>query len=879
MAKDLNLVQKIIFICNGDSCTKNGADENTLSLRASIKENILHDEIHTVRTRCCGQCKNGPVLFIHPDNVWYKQMTVPLSKQLVTSHLINNEYLYNNILFAGNNSNRCLLKDNLKRRVKNIFKKTLDKLSLSIVLILFIIPGVCAQTASIKGLVTDNIEQKSIPGINITIQELNTGSTTDGKGLYEIKNLNPGAYTIVYSAVGYETVIRKAVCKNEETLKIDISLKSNVLNLSEITISTATTKHGENKMDMITMQLQPIKSAQDLLRTVPGLFIAQHAGGGKAEQIFVRGIDNDHGTDFSVMFDGIPVNLPTHAHGQGYADMHFMIPEIVGKASFFKGPFEAKLGDFSIAGAALFNSKYRLDKNMAKLEYGLFNSQRILAMLNILDDKHLIKSFNDNAYIAAEYNYTDGFFESKLNFKRINVFGKYNAHVGDKNLLSFTSSYFTSDWDASGQVPLRAIESKEISPYGSFDNSEGGITSRTNINLKLNTQLNHNTSLNNQLYYSKNLFQLFSNFTFFMNDTINGDGIKQWENRDLFGYKAAYSRIDSLAGTLLNTEMGIGSRTDIVKGGRHLVKSRKFLSMAANYNAIITNYSFYIDENWHFHPKWNFNMGLRSDVFDFYYTDYLDKNNSGEKMANRFSPKIALYHDLTAAIMLYAKAGKGFHSNFIQAVMSTDSSKQNALPEAISYELGSNFKIGKRALFNMAIWWMQEATEFQFVSDDGSFENLGGSRKYGIDFSLKYQFTPYLWADINLNNANGYLLDAPKDANLLPLQPRCNSTGGLTLKLENGINASLRYRYMGKRPATEDGNVYSNSYFITDAVIHYTRQKYELNLSAENIFNTQWAEAQFYDESRLKNEPAPVMDFHNTPGTPFYVKGSVSYFF
>lgn len=736
-----------------------------------------------------------------------------------------------------------------------------------------------AQTARLTGVVLDNLEKKPLPGINIAIQELNTGTSTDKNGAYEIKNINEGAYTIKYSFIGYETVVKKVVLKNGETKKLNLSLTASALNLSEVTISTATTKQGENKMDMIAMQLQPIKSAQDLLRTVPGLFIAQHAGGGKAEQIFVRGIDNDHGTDFSIMFDGIPVNLPTHAHGQGYADMHFMIPEVVGKASFFKGPFEARLGDFSIAGAALFNSNYNLDKNVAKLEYGLYNSKRALLAANILGDKHLIKKFDDNAYVAAEYNYTDGFFENKLNFKRINAFGKYNAHLNDKNLLSFTASYFTSNWYASGQLPLRAVEAGELSRYGAIDNSEGGITSRTNINLKLTTQLENNTSFTNQLYYSKNLFQLFSNFTFFMIDTINGDEIKQWENRDLFGYKGTYNRSDAIGKTVLTTEAGWGTRTDDILRGRDHTKQRAFLSTEAYNKALITNYSVYIDENWHFMPKWNLNLGLRNDYFSFNYNDIVYKTDSGKKNANRFNPKLSLYYDVSTNVTLYAKAGQGFHSNFIQAVISKDSAKTNALPRAISYELGSNFKIGKSVVVSIALWWMQEEAEFIFVADDGSFENIGGSRKKGFDLSVKYQLTTYLWADINVNYANGYLTEAPKNANLLPLQPRMNATGGLTLKLAQGLNGSIRYRYMGRRPATEDGSVYAKSYFITDAVIRYTKRKYEIGLAAENIFNTQWSEAQFYDASRLKNEAAPVMDFHTTPGTPFFIKASVSYFF
>lgn len=735
-----------------------------------------------------------------------------------------------------------------------------------------------AQTASIIGTVSDNTDQKRLTAIAVSIKENSKGTLTDENGKYEIDHLEPGDYTILFSFVGYETVQKKITVAAGEIKKMNVALKYNLLNLSEITISASTTKQGENKMDMIAMQLQPLKSAQDLLRTVPGLFIAQHAGGGKAEQIFVRGTDNDHGTDFGIFYDDIPVNLPTHAHGQGYADMHFMIPETVGKANFFKGPYEAKLGDFSICGASQFYSKYRLEHNQVKLEYGMFNSQRALLLMNVLDKNHLIKKWEDNAYVAADYMYTDGYFINKLHFKRYNVFGKYNARISSRTNLMFTASTFSSDWDASGQLPWRAVETGELPRYGSVDPSEGGVTSRTNINLKVVTQLKHNSTFKNQVYYTKNLFSLFSNFTFFMNDPVNGDEIHQWENRDLFGYTGTYNRIDSIGRTVLNSEAGISTRTDLLHNGRDYVLKRTFLGKGEDYTAQIINYSFYINENWQFHPRWNLNLGLRNDVFDFYLQDKMNRKNSGNKLAYRFNPKLSLYYDVSTNVTLYAKAGSGFHSNYAQAVVSKNA-MANPIPESYGADLGSNFKIGKRLVTSIALWWLRVGSEYKFVSDDGSFEEMGDSRKIGMDAAVKYQLNDFLWADVNMNYAYSILLDAPSGANLMPLCPQLTSTAGLTYKHPEGFSGSLRYRYMGERPATEDGSVTSKSYFITDAFIKYAHRRYELGLSLENIFNTQWSEAQFYDESRLKTESEPVFDFHNTPGTPFCLKGSVSYFF
>ncbi|MFK7031211.1 TonB-dependent receptor domain-containing protein [Flavobacterium oreochromis] len=873
MSKDLSKIKKIIYLCNGTCCTDNGAEENIQTLRKSLTEQALNEEIHTIRTKCQGFCKKGPIINIQPENTWYKEMNVQTSNDLVTTHILKNTKLNDHLLFSSSNTIEQLIpkknKTHILTRLFNI---------ICFLLLLFLSPTLQSQS-TISGYVIDATNQNKIEGATIRIKESGQSTISQENGAYKIESISEGAKTIIISHMGYNSLNLNLNFKKNEQKTLNITLLHNVMNLAELVISASSIKKQENKIDQISLQLQPIKSAQDLLRAVPGLFIAQHAGGGKAEQIFVRGIDNDHGTDFSIQMDGIPANMPSHAHGQGYADMHFMIPETIGSANFFKGPYEASLGDFSVAGAAQFNSKYRLEKNMIKLESGLFNTQRALAMIQVLDQKHLVSKWNDNAYFASEYNYTDGFFESKLRFKRFNFFGRYNAQLTEKTSLLLSGSYFSSSWNASGQLPLRAIEKGLLSRYGSLDDSEGGIASRINANIILDTKFSENQSWKNQLYYSKNIFDLFSNFTFFMNDPINGDEILQWEKRDLFGFKSTYSRLDNISSTKLSSEAGLVTRTDILGLGRDYVLRRGFLSKAANDHLAITNYSFYLDEDWQFAPKWSLKLGFRNELFDFYLNDKMNNDNSGRKKVYRFNPKAQLYFNPTTNFTVFTKWGIGFHSNYVHTAVSKDPVADNPVPQSESLDLGFIIKLYKKSIFSFTSWWTDSGSEFKFVSDDGSFENLGRTRKYGIDASLKIQFADFLWADTNLNYAYSFLRDAPKEENFIPLNTRWNSTGGLTLKLENGINASLRYRFMGKRPAIEDGSVFSKPYTIADLVIRYTKPKYEVSLSTENILNIKWDEAQFYDKSQLKNEVEPVMDFHNTPGTPFFVKASFSYFF
>jgi hypothetical protein len=275
-----------------------------------------------------------------------------------------------------------------------------------------------------------------------------------------------------------------------------------------------------NKIDI---ELRPLKSSQDVLRMIPGLVTPQHAGGGKAEQIFLRGFDIDHGTDITLSVDGMPVNMVSHAHGQGYADLHFLIPEVINYVNFNKGPSYSNIGDFNTAGFANFHTKNSFDNSTMKLEAGRFDTYRAVGLFNILNRPEK----NHHAYLAGEYLYTNGPFVSQQNFNRINIFGKFSAKIADNKFLSASLSTFNSEWNASGQIPERAISRGLISRFGSLDNTEGGLTDRTNANFSLTKFKDDGSSFKNQFYFSNYNFELYSNFTFYLRDPVNGDQIKQ----------------------------------------------------------------------------------------------------------------------------------------------------------------------------------------------------------------------------------------------------------------------------------------------------------------------------------------------------------------
>lgn len=729
---------------------------------------------------------------------------------------------------------------------------------------------------TIEGIITDKTDRQLLPGAQVQLAASDKPVIADSNGYYKIEAVPPGRYQLIISRIGYFKTIQNVDIEKANTV-LNIQLIRNVLDLAAVTVK-ADKNRMASVMAAMDMRLQPIRSAQDLLRTVPGLFIAQHAGGGKAEEILLRGTNNDHGTDFGIFMDGIPINLPNHAHGQGYADMHFIIPEVIGNASYYKGPYEAGLGDFTNTGAAVYRSVYRPAHSFLKMEGGQFDTWRVAGLLATPQSFHFLnKHAPENAYIAAEYTYTNGYVDNPLQYKRLNILGRYNISLNSRNELSLIASIFNSSWNASGQIPERAVNEKLIGRYGSIDSTGGGNTTRANVNASLTTRINDRTELQNQLYYSRYDFRFYSNPTYFMIDVVNGDGIKQYEKRDLLGYNGSLRHRFSTGNVQWSTLAGVTARVDLIDYGRDHVKYREFLNNEALATARVMNYSVYVSETLKWQKHWTINVGVRNDLFLFHNNDVVDGENTGNATIYRFSPKLNVFYDLSDHITLVAKSGMGFHSNYSNIAIRSNGS--NAVPRSYGADLGTHIKISNKAYLTATAWYLESGAEYRYNADDGSYEDIGPSVRTGVELSVRYNIWRNLWADVNLDAAKPRLKDAPDSANRIPFAPQFTSTGGLSYQAAKGFSGSLRYRYMGNRAAIEDNSSKAQSYTLFDMVVQYSFKNWDLGLSAENLLNVKWREGQFYDESQLKGETAPVMDFHYTPGTPFLLKGSVTFRF
>lgn len=650
-----------------------------------------------------------------------------------------------------------------------------------------------------------------------------------------------------------------------------IVLEDKPVSLEGVVISPKT--NALNLITAIDIKTNPVNSSQDILTQIPGLFIGQHAGGGKAEQIFLRGFDIDHGTDIGITVDGLPVNMVSHAHGQGYADLHFVIPETVDNIDFGKGPYYADKGNFTTAGYVNFKTKRNLENSTIKLEKGQFSTNRLLGMFDVLNTaKH-------DAYIAAEHLSTDGPFDSPQNFKRINLFGKYTGNITSTEKLGMTFSHLSSKWDASGQIPQRAVDSGLIGRFGAIDDTEGGNTGRTNVLVNYEKILTNDSYIKSSLYYSKYDFELFSNFTFFLEDEINGDQIKQKEDRNIYGLNSEFNKSLDLNDIEASIQVGVNLRNDQSKNNElsHTLNRKNTLSFIQLGNINETNFGTYINTNFYY-KKWTFNPSIRLDYFDFQYNDALQEIYQTQTSTKTIvSPKVNVLYDYTPNLQLYLKGGKGFHSNDSRVILSN--AAKETLPAAYGYDVGLVWKPVPKLLLNAAYWYLFLEQEFVYVGDAGIVEPSGKTRRQGLDLSIRYQPLKWLFWNFDTNYTHARAIDEEAGQDYIPLAPNFILKSGLNALHESGIYGGANVRHIKDRPANEDNSIVAKGYTVVDLNMGYKWKNIDFGFQIQNLFDTEWNETQFATESKLQNETSAIEEIHFTPGTPFFIKGVIEYRF
>jgi hypothetical protein len=725
---------------------------------------------------------------------------------------------------------------------------------------------------SVSGKIVDKLNGEPLPYAVIRLRHAGTSVISDKEGYFQLTVGGTGD-SLVISIIGYNS---QTLGYNNIQKPWIILMERGTFDLQTVTITSQSNNASFHTLSAIDLHIRPINSSQDLLRLVPGLFLGQHHGGGIAEHIFLRGFDADHGTDVSVSVDDMPLNLVSHAHGQGFSDLHFLIPELVTRYEFGKGPYYAEHGDFTTAGYVSFHTADVLDKSTVKMEAGQYLTGRLVSMIDLLSEK--AKARGENAYIAGEAAYTNGPFDWPQHFNRFNLFGKYNVNLTGKEKLTVTLSTYSSQWRSSGEIPERAVDEGLVGRFGYLDSLQGGFTRRSNLIARLSSTISNNWFMQNQVYYSVYQFSHRYNDTFFAIDSINGDRLRQAESRNLYGYNGKITNHGYFRNNLdLSSSFGLGFQANSVHARElsHIDDQFQVLDYLQLGNVRENTANLYIDENLR-RGKWLFNAGLRWDYLYFNYEDLLNPPQA-PKDKTIFSPKLNLEYTLNSTIQIYLKTGKGFHSNDAKVVVANQG--REVLPAAYGTDLGINWKPVDNLFINSAVWYLFLQQEFVYDGDDGTLEPSDKTRREGVDFSARYQFNHWLYVFLDINYANAKDLQAPKGSDYVPLAVPLSSSGGLNYKFANGFNGGISYRYMKDRPANADNSLVAKGYCVTDLTAFYTKKKFELGLEIQNLMNVKWREEQFEVLSRMKNEPVAVDDVNFTAGTPFFAKLIFSIYF
>lgn len=713
------------------------------------------------------------------------------------------------------------------------------------------------------------LDQHGAPLEDVGIFNRDSGSHghSDGRGDFLLGDCSPGD-TVVFSLLGHRTLTQVLTAVDLQG-PIRVVLEESAISLEQVVLLAQ--RDVLTQVVEVDVQADPVKSSQEILRKVPGLIIGQHAGGGKAEQLFLRGFDVDHGTDVAISVDGLPVNMVSHAHGQGYADLHFVIPETLATVDFGKGPYFAEQGNFNTAGFVDLGLRRSLDRSLLSTELGMFGTRRFMGMFKVLD------SGNSNAYLASELYLTDGPFDSPQDFNRTNIMGRYRYALPGEQELILTASHFSSTWNASGQIPQRAIDRGMIGRFGAIDDTEGGQTGRSNFVVHHNKNLGEGRSLATMAYVSTYDFHLFSNFTFFLEDPEHGDQIEQREDRTILGAKTVFRNSRAQWGGLVfQYRAGLGFRHDRVDGIQlsHTVNRSEILERLAHGDVEESNVHAFGAATFK-SGKFTFEPALRLDHFKFDYRDRLSELyafQSKEKLA--FSPKFNTRYSPSAHTQLFLKAGMGFHSNDSRVVVAQGG--EEILPPAYGVDLGVVVRPMDRLVLNATLWSLFLDQEFVYVGDAGIVEPSGKTRRMGIELGARYQPLDWIYFHTDANYTHARSLGEAEGEDHIPLAPDLTLVGGVVLGGGQGLSGSLNYRFVDDRPANEDNSIVAEGYFVADATLNYTVGDWTFGVIVENLLDTAWNETQFATESRLRNEPGSVEEIHFTPGMPFYLRGKVS---
>ena len=670
----------------------------------------------------------------------------------------------------------------------------------------------------------------------------------------------------VISATSTSTTFAADPAEQNAEQNAEIETLSIELHRSNLIGTAVSASQGEVNASEIA--IRPMLRSGEILEWVPGMVVTQHSGTGKANQYFLRGFNLDHGTDFATLMDGMPVNMRTHGHGQGYTDLNFIIPETIERIAYNKGAYYTATGDFSGAGGANLISQSQRQQGVAEMTLGQDSYQRLAAVDSV-------DAGSGNVLWGLELNRYDGpWSDINEDLNKLNLLLKYSGRLADGD-FSVSGMAYDNSWNSADQIPQRAVEQGLIDELGSLDTTVGGQSSRYSINTQW-----HNEHLSLSFYAINYDLDLWSNFTYFLDDEAQGDQFEQVDERLIYGGEVSYQFYAQVAGLGAQHQFGVQWRVDdIAEVGLYRTKARERLGAIRSDAVDEQSIGLYWQSQIQLSPALRTQLGLRYDKFDFDVNSLIDtnyyavdvSNNRGKQDDAISSIKASLIYTLNNQWESYASIGQGFHSNDARGTIAqvdpldgSDIEPVDPLVASLGYELGLRGFINEQFNTSVALWVLKLDSELLFVGDAGNTEASRESHRQGIELTAYYRINANITADLEYAYTDAEFTDDAPEGKHIPGAINNVLQAGLSAQFDNGLFGSVRLRYFGERPLIEDASVRSEASTVTNLRVGYSFDELTFKLDVLNLFDSNDHDIDYFYPSRLASDPlgAEIDDLH-----------------